>query len=204
MRKCSIFFTNLTSPIPLSPSWGRGKENTLSVLFGFTRQSVLITKRCGAAAAFQIPAPPSTLLRPAAGGGVGRAAQVQPGPCAFLWLLRALQTSTGKADLSGNSVFQRGRAWQPHSYSHQECRPLPLLNPPELRGPTSSSALGSPLPLAITETVAGPGRHSSVTSWEFWTPSATLRNQIPARGRLCPGLYMANRADIPLPQNPYI
>lgn len=183
---------------PLSPSCSSGEEHTLSVLFGF---KLVLT-------VFQTPAPSSTLLYPVAGGSIGRGAQVQPGPCAFLRLLCALQTSNGRERLTrvaiqSLSLVGLGASFLvPREVQAPRCLPLPLLNPPELRGPTSSSALGSPLPPDMTGTGAGPRPHSSVTSWEFWTPSATLRKRTAARGHLCLGLYVANQADIPLPGSP--
>lgn len=97
--------------------------------------------------------------------------------------------------------------------SHGECRPLRcqplfLLNPPELRRPSSSSALLSPWPFATTDVMAALLPHSSAAfqapsmSWESQPPSASQRNQIPAGGSLYPGLYRANRVDVSLLQVP--
>lgn len=101
--------SQISPPLPpyLHPV-GRGKENTLSVLFGFESESSLITEPCGAAAQ-SFRCPPS--FRPPLSCGwweQRKGCSAQPGPCAFLWLLRALQTSNSEAGLRGHSVCQLG------------------------------------------------------------------------------------------------
>lgn len=70
---------------------------------------------------------------------------------------------------------------------------------PQIRGPTSSSAPcydrwhGWPTDSQVSCLLTPP------ESWKLWTPSTSKRNQIPARGFLGLGIYMANRSGVPLP-----